>query len=308
MARTLIAMHQDYELVKDLLSQFVEDPSAIANGRYKEFLKKQGYDVSPTQVLNYKIWNLYAERFELLVQYQNGELTTADFNTKFGKDNLTQFQSDVAAAKKTRQERQLGDINRNMKTIWLQGRGGIGKTSFAKAKAAADYGEGNICVVQNEATRNPFDSYDCQKVIIYDDYHFGVGELQDGVWFKNNFDPNTATVAAARYCDKTMAHVELSIITETYAPGEKVADNNWWTEADADQFWRRLDFCWYELTENGLFKHSIPRYQNIRMPKKNEIETTQIMTAEEVLKYIPFQEEAWRRLRFAKQNPIYLLY
>lgn len=306
MASSLLGKYQNYSEISyalELLIQNSKRPLTVdAITNVPQFLKGNGYQFTPSQCNDYKMWERYRPLYELLVDYQNGELTTSEFNTKFGKDNLTLFASDVREANRTRQARQEGDLDRNLTTYWIVGKGGIGKTSFTKAYWSKQYSEGNIYVAQNAASRHAMDGYDCHKVVIYDDYKFSSEGGSDCEWFKNNFDPKTATVAAARYCDKSLAHIEQAIITETYAPGELVGNSNWWTEQDKDQFWRRLNFKWYELTEEGLFVHEIPQYQNIGNPKPDQITTSLVLTTEQVLEYVPWQKAHWDKVRESKQH------
>lgn len=102
-----------------------------------------------------------------------------------------------------------------VKTIWIYGRAGTGKTSLAKEYAQ----KSNQEYFFSGSSRDVFQDYAGQHTIILDEFRPNVIPYHDLLRMTDPFSVDTQIMAPARYNDKALA-CDLFIITTPYDPYE----------------------------------------------------------------------------------------
>ena len=135
-----------------------------------------------------------------------------------------------------------------IKVIWIFGPAGTGKTRFAKEQAAKQDEHYYI----TGSSRDPFQRYNCEDVIIYDEARPGDIAFSD---LLKLLDPYGEDVAApSRYYDKAIC-AGIFYITSPYSPWEyykKIMGEGWIFQPDKyEQLLRRLSLV-IQITEESI--------------------------------------------------------
>jgi|GEM_PF-3574322 len=158
-----------------------------------------------------------------------------------------------------RRIRDLGNVTeRNLQCIYISGKSGAGKTTFAKMICESlDY---SYIVAGSE--KDPFQSYGGQDCIIFDDISFESFHWKELLKISDN---HTSSLAKARYRDKAL-QCKLLIITTTREPKEMANAMVGSSGEEKTQFYRRYK-TYYKMTfdEIKMFKFNedkdIMRYE-----------------------------------------------
>lgn len=135
-----------------------------------------------------------------------------------------------------------------IKVIWIFGPAGTGKTRFAKEQAAKQDEHYYI----TGSSRDPFQRYNCEDIIIYDEARPGDIAFSD---LLKLLDPYGEDVAApSRYYDKAIC-AGTFYITSPYSPLDyykKLMGDNWGLQTDKyEQLLRRLSLV-IQITEESI--------------------------------------------------------
>lgn len=135
-----------------------------------------------------------------------------------------------------------------IKVIWIFGPAGTGKTRFAKEQAAKQDEHYYI----TGSSRDPFQRYNCEDIIIYDEARPGDIAFSD---LLKLLDPYGEDVAApSRYYDKAIC-AGTFYITSPYSPLDyykKFMGDNWGLQTDKyEQLLRRLSLV-IQITEESI--------------------------------------------------------
>ncbi|MCD8131935.1 MAG: hypothetical protein LUE16_11800 [Lachnospiraceae bacterium] len=148
--------------------------------------------------------------------------------------------------------REMSDQGKVLQVIWIAGIAGVGKTSLAKEYAKKISSE----IFVTGSSRDPFQEYSGQHVIILDEFRENTMEYQDLLRLLDPYGADSQVMAPSRYNDKAIA-AELIIITSPYNPVEyyikKFGGNNLSKHIDnIMQLVRRISLC-IGMDENEIF-------------------------------------------------------
>lgn len=122
----------------------------------------------------------------------------------------------------------------NIKQVaYVYGNAGTGKTTWAKRLAQKEHMSIFICGSSND----PFDGYDGQEVLVFDDLRPDVFDWAD---LLKILDPHTFTLAKARFHNKDMSAVKVIVITSPLSPADFLEQIKRKGSEDIHQFYRRL--------------------------------------------------------------------
>jgi len=130
--------------------------------------------------------------------------------------------------------------DRKMKVIYVKGESGMGKTFFAKYLARQ---EGYEPYITSANDKDMFGEYRQEPCVIVDDIKENL-ELQS---ILKLLDPFTSSAVASRYRDKSLACVELLIITSTLSLDKTFA----YKDIDREQIYRRIPLL-FEVKKNTI--------------------------------------------------------
>ena len=128
--------------------------------------------------------------------------------------------------------------------IYITGKAGSGKTTYAKILAERTYKNDEIFITS--AGDNPFDDYYGEKCIIIDDFRDSVFKYNDLLRLLDN---NTSSSIGARYYNKNIARCELILLTSTKHPIELYKN----IEEERYQLYRRIDLL--SVIDKHLYWH-----------------------------------------------------
>lgn len=164
-------------------------------------------------------------------------------------------------------------------SIYIYGETGTGKTKFAKE--LAERIRNFIYVYTGEtwdsvslASKNPFDDYNGEEIIILDDFRENTLEFKECL---KVFGPNEVAPAAARYTNKKI-YFHVAIITTTKKPEMLFKKAREEELENINQFKRRMGFM---IDVNSLTDDDIDLYdlvdlddyaEQLNIPKENYIE------------------------------------
>lgn len=177
---------------------------------YKAFIEKHENKEKKTNRRNEIIDLIHAGTIK---EYNITEFVTAR--------EYVQYSSAIKSAFAYREKLQTS-VKRNMQVIYISGKAGCGKTTYAKERAEA---LGYDCFISS-ASNDLFYGYGGQPCIILDDLR---GSMMSYADILKLLDNNTNTTAKARYNNKNLADVKLLIITSSQSIEEfyhDVFDNN----------------------------------------------------------------------------------
>ena len=182
-----------------------------------------------------------------------GEITKANLNEYMAPDYYASNRSKIDAV--------LGDYhtavflgengnNRLLKTIYVFGDSGVGKTTVCQLYCNEVGKEPYI----SSAGRNYADEYTGQEVIIMDDIRANNIEFIELIRL---IDPYTNSALKARYHNKVNMS-DTIFLTSIYAP-QKLTESYCLTGEDPAQFYRRLSEVW-EVTQEYILMYTITNY------------------------------------------------
>ena len=201
---------------------------AIANFDYKrlvdEYKKKNTKRTSKEELNRRKIEIVNMIDKRIIRPYNLSEYITAEEEVLFSN------------AIKIAQDRVLRDLanetSRNMKCIYISGPTSAGKTTFAKM-ICENMGFSSV-VAGSE--RDPFQAYNGQDALIFDDISFTVFSWKELLRISDN---HTASLVGSRYHDKAI-QCKVIIITTTREPRELASSMDGAEGEDKKQFYRRF--------------------------------------------------------------------
>lgn len=197
-----------------------------------------------TEIANAKIlgdWEHYSYAQQL--QYVNS-LPTAEKVKAFSQlRKLWELQCQVLTL----------NTDRNIQVVFIDGKGGTGKTYYAKKLLSSlNY---DFCV--SSASNDPFQDYLGQKGIILDDMRDYAFPFED---LLKTLDNNTSSSVKSRFANKVF-NGEMIIITSSvplvYWFKGKDNHGNWYSFKDEDliQLYRRIS-CYVHMTDSEIYVYS----------------------------------------------------
>lgn len=117
-----------------------------------------------------------------------------EITSKIGYDLYSRFSSRINKAFEY-QRKLIQKMNRDAIVIFIQGPGGLGKTTFARAYAI----ENNKSFCLSASTGDPFQNYKSEQVMILDDINYETIKIEDMLGY---LDPHNNRGVASRYWDK----------------------------------------------------------------------------------------------------------
>lgn len=234
---------------------------------------KEDYQYSPNEVIANFDYAAWLSQYEAKQQKQGkhpshkgdidhlldclyvGVLTREDVEKQLSGSQYAKYHKkidDVCAkrmqdvAKQRNSERKAKD--EKVKVVWVFGPAGTGKTRFAKEQAAKQDEHYYI----TGSSRDPFQRYNCEDVIIYDEARPGDIAFSD---LLKLLDPYGEDVAApSRYFDKSIC-ASTFYITSPYSPLDyykKIMGDGWAFQTDKyEQLLRRLTLV-IQITEESI--------------------------------------------------------
>lgn len=217
------------------VGKFQYDPSTVlSNFDYPEFLMKYKANVQKRQK---------AVRVnDLLDALKNGSVSVAEIEQQMPGSLYAKYASQIErvnmlrlrkSAEEWRQKAQ--SEGKRIKLIWIYGAAGTGKTRLAKKYA----GERNEPIFISGSSRDIFQAYAGQHVIILDELRPGMMQYSDLLRLTNPFGIDEAMMAPARYSDKSIA-ADLFIVTSPLSPKNFHMESNLGSYDDFAQLQRRI--------------------------------------------------------------------
>lgn len=217
------------------VGKFQYDPSTVlANFDYPEFLLKY-----KANLLNRK---KTVRVNELLDALKNGSVSVAEVERQMSGSLYAKYASQIErvnmlrlrnSAEEWRKKAQ--SEGKRIKLIWIYGAAGTGKTRLAKKYTS----ERNEPIFISGSSRDIFQAYAGQHVIILDELRPGMMQYSDLLRLTNPFGIDEAMMAPARYSDKSIA-ADLFIVTSPLSPKDYHAESNLGAYDDFAQLQRRI--------------------------------------------------------------------
>ena len=179
-------------------------------------------------------------------------------------------------------------VKRNVKVTWCFGGTGTGKTNFV-ADLMEKYGREEVYIC-NAMNKNPFDSYEGQRIICIDELRADSGYF-DFSTLLSVLDCYTISIKA-RYQDKLMLWTEV-YITSPMLPQEIYTSDYYRKHDKINQLIRRIDFFSYFYI-NDLKEYKIYNYNNRNntLPVERNIIIASAEIAEKVEKKVSCETSA----------------
>lgn len=226
---------------KDVVTLKGEDYESIYNRRISTWLKgkakketletKESIDWLILEILNGNITksNIILNDEYYVIYGQHKRRINEAFDTFYEKKAL-----------KTINDLENGKFKKTV--IFIQGRSGIGKTKFSKKiagliKLLSQYFTERPWEVCITASKNAFDEYNTQEILLLDDIRGNSLNVSD--WLKL-LDPYSISPISARYHNKQSV-AQIIIITSPHSPDDFFRNIENSSMEDFDQFYRRID-------------------------------------------------------------------
>lgn len=166
------------------------DDEVVSNFDWKSesVVKKQKYDIKP-----------------IVEGIADGTIKQYNIYNYIDVYNYTQNKTTIDRAFEYRFKKMRG-TDRTMNCVFISGKSGSGKTTYAK-KFAKSFGF--ECYISS-AGKNPLDNYEGQECIILDDCRPSTFALAD---FLKLTDPYTDSLVGCRYYNKSIAECKLLVVT-----------------------------------------------------------------------------------------------
>lgn len=147
-------------------------------------------------------------RSRILADIGSGLITRFNYHKYVTLEERCAFRRDMDTAFDYRDNVLSDSMDRDLKVMYLQGKSGSGKTTFAK-----DYATrlGYSCEVSSDKN-DPWQDYDGQDCYILDDWRPGGWSIPSVLKMLDN---NTASSVSSRYHNKDTHNLKLIIITST---------------------------------------------------------------------------------------------
>lgn len=205
---------------------------------------------------------LETRRGEIIRDCAAGIITPENYNLHVLPEEYARHVKDMQKAWEYREhtKRQIQGHHRNMKTIFITGCSGVGKTTAAMLFAQ----ENGLSLYISSQGSNPFDEYKQEDCVILDDLR--PDKPYSFVELIRLIDPHYDSDVAARYKNKHICCKLLFITSvlplETFAECFKDSENE-----DLYQLYRRLYEVW-EISENTITIYETGRYN---LQKKDDV-------------------------------------
>lgn len=148
--------------------------------------------------------------------------------------------------------------------IFLTGKAGSGKTTYAKILAEKHYKSDEIFITS--AGDNPFDDYYGEKCVIIDDFRDSVFKYNDLLRLLDN---NTSSSIGARYYNKNLARCELILLTSTKHPTQLYKN----IEEERYQLYRRLELL--KVIDKNLFWYVYDQNKGMYVERFNPLDISE---------------------------------
>lgn len=147
----------------------------------------------------------------IIEKIANGEITPNNYQEKIPVDLYAKYSQAIKNAFQHTADKIISDINREIKVIYIYGRSGIGKTTYAKAYCKAVHTNEEPCI--SSSGNDSLQDYKWQKSLILDDFRDSHFKYSDLIKF---LDPHTRSSGKSRYVNKHFLG-DLIILTSTQA-------------------------------------------------------------------------------------------
>ncbi len=170
-----------------------EESSVTANFDYKEFINQ----VSASQ-----------KRQDLMERIISGEITPLNFTDLISPDDYDKYKKTIQNMFDYKRKKDTS-VSRNMQVIYICGKSGSGKTTYAKELAKK---HGLIAFISGSG--NDFlDGYNEEPCIILDDFRGGKLPFNELLKLLDNYHNSSVS---SRYNNKDIQHCKLMIITSVH--------------------------------------------------------------------------------------------
>ncbi len=166
-------------------------------------------DLSPYKVLSRSQAEIHLQG--IIEKIANGEITPNNYQEKIPVDIYAKYSQAIKNAFQHTADKIISDINREIKVIYIYGRSGIGKTTYAKAYCKAVHPDEEPCI--SSSGNDSLQDYKWQKALILDDFRDSHFKYSDLIKF---LDPHTRSSGKSRYVNKHFLG-DLIILTSTQA-------------------------------------------------------------------------------------------
>lgn len=160
-------------------------------------------------------------RAEIINLIHTGVIKEYNLNEYVSVDEYIKFSNAIKSAF-SYCEIEQNNLKRNMQVVFITGKSGTGKTTFAKERAY----DMNYDIFISSSSNDPFYGYAGQPCVIMDDLRGSALSYAD--WLKL-LDNDTNSTVKARYSNKNLSSVKLLIITSSQTIEEfyrDIFDNN----------------------------------------------------------------------------------
>lgn len=167
-----------------------------------------------TDMSSYKVLSRSQAEIHLqgiIEKIANGEITPNNYQEKIPVDLYAKYSQAIKNAFQHTADKIISDINREIKVIYIYGRSGIGKTTYAKAYCKAVHPDEEPCI--SSSGNDSLQDYKWQKSLILDDFRDSHFKYSDLIKF---LDPHTRSSGKSRYVNKHFLG-DLIILTSTQA-------------------------------------------------------------------------------------------
>lgn len=221
------------------------NPGKIGKVQYDPHKVLANFDY-PAFLLNYKANAQKKQKAarvnDLLDALKNGSLSVSEIEQQLPGSLYAKYALQIErvnalylrkSAEEWRQKAQ--SEGKRIKLIWIYGVAGTGKTRLAKKYAS----ERNEPIFISGSSRDIFQAYAGQHVIILDELRPGMMQYSDLLRLTNPFGIDEAVMAPARYSDKSIA-ADLFIVTSPLSPKDYHRKSNLGSYDDFAQLRRRI--------------------------------------------------------------------
>lgn len=193
-----------------------------------------------------------AKRIEGIVEkIGTGEIRQYNLTEHVSVSDFTTFRRKIDSAftwRRTYVQAHLEELVDMKNIVWVFGKTGTGKTTFAKQLAKVE----NLMYALTSCGKNMFDEYRDEPCLIMDDLRPSDMRFSDLLGI---LDPYNFKAAQARYANKAL-QTQMIIVTTTYTPERfcKECNGEELNAEDERQLYRRINAV-YEATESEMIEY-----------------------------------------------------